>query len=85
MKNYFFRIVYSGYNINGHCKYKIYGYKKIDWAENQFDYISTQDMDLINIGRKYKENHYILTIWEKREILEKLTATFNNDFNYIFE
>jgi hypothetical protein len=85
MKNYFFRIVYSGVNINGHCKYKIYGYKKVNWSENEYNYISVQDMEKIRLGRMYKEKHYILTIYEKVHILEKLTAAFNNDYNYIFE
>ena len=85
MKNYFFRIVYSGVNINGHCKYRIYGYKKIDWAENQYNYISVQDMKKINLGRMYKEKHYILTISEKGYILKRLKAAFNDSLIYIFE
>lgn len=85
MKNYFFRIVYSGVNINGHCKYRIYGYKKIDWAENQYNYISVQDLEKINLGRLYRDKHYILTIGEKQYILERLTAAFNDNYSYIFE
>jgi hypothetical protein len=85
MKNYFFRIVNCGVNINGNCKHRIYGYKRIDIAENAFNYISIQDMEKIDLGRMYRKEHFILTLAENKHILERLTAAFGDDYNYIFE
>jgi hypothetical protein len=42
-------------------------------------------MKKLDFGRVYKEQHYIMTMWEKWEILDKLTSVFGNEYNYIFE
>ena len=82
----FFRIVRSGCNINGHYKFRVYGYKPTSWKPEQYNYISVDDMKNLGMGRVYKDNHYILTIWDKVDILKQLEKTFGKDnFVYIYE
>ena len=42
-------------------------------------------MKKLDFGRIYKEQHYILTQWEKQEILDRITKVFGNNYTYIFE
>jgi hypothetical protein len=81
----FVRIVEAGININGINRRKVYIYKPTDYKPEQFNYASVDDMKKLDFGRVYKEHHYIMTMWEKWEILERLTAVFGNEYNYIFE
>jgi len=81
----FARIVYAGVNRNGNLRNKVYIYKPVEWQPQQYNYLSVDDMKKLDFGRIYKEQHYILTQWEKQEILDRITKVFGNNYTYIFE
>jgi hypothetical protein len=81
----FVRIVEAGVNRNGNSRRKVYIYEPVQWKPKQYDYISIDDMKKLDFGRVYKEQHYILTQWEKQEILDRITKVFGGNYTYIFE
>ena len=81
----FVRIVEAGYNTNGNHRFKVYLYEHIAYKPEQYNYLSVDKMKQLDIGRVYKEQHYILTLLEKWEILERLTQVYGNEYRYIFE
>ena len=81
----FVRIKRAGVNTNGLMRQKVYIYKPTEYKPERYNYLSVDDMKALDFGRVYKEQHYILTQWEKWEILEKLTAVYGNEYSYIFE
>jgi hypothetical protein len=81
----FVRIVNAGVNRNGNLRNKVYIYKPVEWQPQQYNYLSVDDMKKLDFGRVYKEQHYILTQWEKQHILDKLTSVYGDNYTYIFE
>lgn len=85
MKKYFFRIIDAGHTINGVHKFKIVGYKKVDWSENQYDYLNVEQFREIGFGRISRASHSVSTQWYKQEIIDKLDEVYKDEYSYIFE
>ncbi len=81
----FVRIVNAGVNRNGNSQRKVYIYEPVQWQPQQYNYVSIDDMKSLDFGRVYKEQHYIMTQWEKQEILDRITKVFGDNYTYIFE
>jgi hypothetical protein len=82
----FVRIVDAGLTRNGNSKRKVYVYKPEPWKKEQYNYASVETLKSLDFGSVYKEKHFILTQWEKHQILKRLDETIGKDnYLYIFE
>jgi hypothetical protein len=84
----FFRIIGNGYDKNGNYKYKIVGYKSLNYSNGgQFDYMSTYELKRLNFGRINNNNiPSITTKQQKHQIIELLEQHYGkNGYMYVFE
>jgi hypothetical protein len=84
MNKYFARIVYAGQDRNGNTIQRVYIYESLDYKPEEYNYLSRDDMKILNFGKVYADKHYIRTQWRKDEIIERLKTVYPN-INYIFE